>query len=111
MDCIMQITNWKLTNLSTGKTVPAHVPGDITDDLYRCGEIAAPYYGENYKQLGWIAETDFEYEGTFVLSEEACRSEDISLILKGIDTFAEVSVNDMPVCRTENMFVEYAEQI
>lgn len=111
MDCIMQITNWKLTNLSTGKTFPAHVPGDITDDLYRCGEIAAPYYGENYKQLGWIAETDFEYEGTFVLSEEACHSEDISLILKGIDTFAEVSINDMPVCRTENMFVEYAEQI
>lgn len=108
MEKRIQITQWKLTNLSTGKTVPAHVPGDITDDLYRAGEITEPYYAENYKQLGWIAETDFEYEGSFALSAQAVRCEDISLILKGIDTFAEVFVNDVPLCRTENMFVEYA---
>ena len=108
MENRIQITDWKLTNLSTGKTVPAHIPGDITDDLYRVGEIAEPYYGENYKQLGWIAETDFEYEGRFVLSEQTVRCEDISLILKGVDTFAEVFANDVPLCKTENMFVEYA---
>lgn len=105
------LTDWELHDPRTKKSVEAHVPGDITNDLYLAGEISDPYFGENYKQLDWIAKTDFDYTAVFELTQEQCESEDISLIAKGIDLFADIYVNDCPVCSTENMFVQYTPSV
>lgn len=105
------INAWRLRNVDTGETVQAHVPGDITRDLYLAGKISDPYYGDNYKQLDWIAKTNFEYQGEFTLTQQQYDCEDISIIAKGIDTFADIYINDQLVCATENMFVEYTPAI
>lgn len=104
-------TDWNLHNPHSGKSVQAHVPGDITNDLYLAGEIPDPYYGDNYKRLDWIAKTDFDYTAQFELTEQQCESEDISIVAKGIDIFADIYINDKPVCSTNNMFVEYTPNI
>lgn len=111
MESKILLTDWKLHNPLTQKSVEAHVPGDITNDLYLAGEIPDPYFGENYKQLDWIAKTDFEYTAEFELTREQYESEDISLIANGIDVFADIYVNEQHVCSTENMFVRYTPNV
>ena len=105
------IEQWHLQDLHSGKTFPASVPGDVTYDLFRAGEIADPYYGDNFKQLDWITKRDFEYSGEFVLSDEDCAAEDIAVIAKGIDTFADIYVNGTLLCTTNNMFMEYQPSV
>lgn len=105
------IQNWKLRDMVEEKTVDAHVPGDITYDLYQAGVIADPYFGENFKQLDWIAKRDFEYSGVFTLTAEDCCADDISVVAKGIDTFADIYINDTLVCSTKNMFLKYQPRI
>ena len=107
MDRKVLIQNWKLRDMTGGEIVDAHIPGDITYDLYQAGVIADPYYGDNFKQLDWIAKRDFEYSGVFTLTAEDCGAEDVSVIVKGIDTFADIYINDALVCSTNNMFMEY----
>ena len=63
----MQLQNWVLQvetenpYLDKAIYVAANVPGDITDDLYRAGIIADPYYGMNHNDLDWISHQDFTY--------------------------------------------------
>lgn len=105
------VKDWKLKNLTDGRVIEAHVPGDITQDLYEAGVICDPYYGLNFKEMDWIVKTDFEYSGIFVISAEDYVCEDISVIAKGIDTFSEIFINDIPVCVTDNMFREYSATV
>lgn len=107
MDKTIQIQNWKLTRLSDGSEFPAHVPGDITRDLYLAGKIPDPYYADNFKTLGWVAAEDFDYVGTFTLDESDLAHFEIALSVMGIDTFADISVNGKHICKTDNMFLAY----
>ena len=90
-----------------GKKIAARVPGDITLDLYQGGIVKNPYFGLNHKELHWIAEQDFVYETTFSLPEDIFLSEEILLEFDGIDTFAEILLNDVVLGNTENMFLKY----
>ena len=105
------LTHWELKDLTAGTVVKAHVPGDITYDLYQGGMIEDPYYGDNFKHLRWVAEHDFAYTATFMLTAEECAAEDVALIIKGIDTFADIYVNDAFVGSTDNMFKQYEPDI
>lgn len=107
----LEIKNWKLKDLTDGRTFEAHVPGDITYDMFAAGLIDDPYFGLNFKNLSWIADRDFEYSGTFTMPEDGAAYGDISLLADGIDTFAELFVNDIPVGKTENMFLAYSADI
>lgn len=98
--------NWRLYR-DDGMEVPAHVPGDITADLYRAGRIADPFFGLEHKKLGWILQTDFTYEASFDVDEDIWNCEDICLVFDGIDLFAEISLNGEPLGTTENMFLQY----
>ena len=111
MEQKIHIKDWKLKKLPDGYVVNAHVPGDITQDIYQAGLISDPRFGLNFKDLDWIVKSDFEYNGRFTLSAEDYAFEDISVIAKGIDTFSEIFINDILVCATNNMFMEYTPHI
>lgn len=107
MRTIKKILNWQLKDMIDGTVIPAHVPGDITADMYQAGLIEDPNYGMNHKQLSWITDRDFTYTGKFVITEEDYSYENIALVAKGIDTFADIYINGTHLCYTENMFLEY----
>lgn len=111
MEQRLEIKNWKLKNLTDGQTFDAHVPGDITYDLFTAGLITDPYFGLNFKKLSWIADQEFEYTGTFTMPADGFCYGDISILAEGVDTFADIFVNDVPICSTENMFLAYAPSI
>lgn len=86
----------------------ASVPGCVHTDLLAHGDIDDPFYGRNEKSLQWIGEKDWEYRKTFHINENVVSAvSNVWLVLEGVDTYATISVNGLPVVQTSNMFRTY----
>ena len=83
---------------------PAHVPGAVQTDLLENKLIPEPFYQDNETRLQWIGESDWEYQTTFDLDSAAVAHEHLDLVFDGLDTFAEVSLNDHAILTADNMF-------
>lgn len=82
----------------------AKMPGTVHTDLLAHGLIPDPYVGAPEAGLQWIGLADWEYRTTFQVSageRAAVRSE---LTFDGLDTFAEVFLNDEKVLDADNAF-------
>ena len=85
----------------------AAVPGDITDELLKNGLIEDIQYSDNYLKYLWINQVQWEYSCSFHVSREMLSQERLFLHFGGIDTFADIYVNDILLCQTEDMFLPY----
>src|SRR5579863_1071761 len=82
----------------------AQVPGVVQTDLLAARLIPDPFYGDNEARLQWIGLTDWEYHTTFEVDAATLQHEHVDLVFDGLDTFAEVFLNDQPVLTADNMF-------
>ena len=82
----------------------AQVPGVVQTDLLAGKIIPDPFYGDNEAQLQWIGLTDWEYRTTFQVDSATLGHQHVDLVFNGLDTFAEVFLNDQPVLTADNMF-------
>ena len=83
---------------------PAQVTGVVQTDLLRTKLIPDPFYRDNEARLQWIGLADWEYRTTFSLDGSTLAREHVDLVFEGLDTFADVYVNDNPVLHSDNMF-------
>ena len=83
---------------------PAQVPGVVQTDLLRDGLIPDPFYQDNDTRLQWIGLTDWEYRTTFQADAATMSHEHVDLVFDGLDTYADVYVNDQAVLHSDNMF-------
>jgi beta-mannosidase len=83
---------------------PAQVPGVVQTDLLHNNLIPDPFYQDNDTRLQWIGLTDWEYRTTFDADTAMIAHEHVDLVFEGLDTFADVYVNDQAVLHTDNMF-------
>ncbi len=97
---------WSVRNETHGEYA-AHVPGDITNDLFLCGKIPDPLFGVNFKELGFILDSDWEYNCAFTISDSEFSSERLELRFEGVDTFSEIFLNGKLVGATDNMYLRY----
>jgi beta-mannosidase len=81
--------------------MPAEVPGHVHDDLVRAGVIPDPFRRMNERGVQWVDETDWEYETTFAWDEAPG---DVVLRFEGLDTIAEVYLNDESLGTSDCMF-------
>jgi len=82
----------------------AQVPGVVQTDLLAARLIPNPFYGDNESHLQWIGLTDWEYRTTLQVDAATLAREHIDLVFDGLDTFAEVFLNDQRVLTADNMF-------
>jgi beta-mannosidase len=82
----------------------AQVPGVVQTDLQHDGLIPDPFSQDNDTRLQWIGLTDWEYRTTFDADAATMSHQHIDLVFDGLDTYAEVYVNDQPVLHADNMF-------
>lgn len=88
--------------------VPATVPGSVHTDLMSAGLIPDPYLDDNEAVLAWIGRCDWEYRTTIAWSlDDAAKHERHDLVFDGLDTVAEVRLNDHVVASTANMHRTY----
>ncbi|MGC2552638.1 MAG: hypothetical protein WA437_20420, partial [Candidatus Sulfotelmatobacter sp.] len=83
---------------------PAQVPGVVQTDLLNNKLIPDPFYGENEFHLQWIGLADWEYQTTFQVDSATLAHEHLDLVFDGLDTFADVYLNDQPILHADNMF-------
>ena len=82
----------------------AQVPGVVHTDLLRNGLIPDPFDRDNEFRLQWIGLTDWEYQTTFEVDAAALGHDHVDLVFDGLDTFADVYLNDQAILHAENMF-------
>ena len=84
--------------------ISAHVPGSVQTDLLAAGKIGDPFYRDNEAGLQWIGLADWDYRLVFNVDAATLKRDHVELVFDGLDTFADVSVNDKPVLSADNMF-------
>lgn len=80
--------------------IPARVPGSVHTDLLAAGLIDDPFLGDNEAAQRWIGQTDWIYETDFSWRSDGAERHD--LVFDGLDTVADVSLNDSPVLSSRN---------
>ncbi len=98
---------WQFKQTDDTNWMPAIVPGTVHTDLLDNDIIEDPYYRTNEKDLQWIDKTDWEYSCVFEVDKDFLNKEEIELTFKGLDTYAEVYLNDQLVLEADNMFREW----
>lgn len=95
--------------IESGKWFDADVPGTIHTDLLNNKLIDDPYYADNESKLNWVAEQDWIYKTEFSIDTE--KNINYYLVLNGIDTIADVYLNDKKILSCNNMFLKYEIQV
>lgn len=81
-----------------------YLPNTVLNALRENAAIDDPFYGTNEKHLQWLEKQDWIFEKHFDISSEIFEREQIDLILRGVDTYAKIYVNDSLILSADNMF-------
>lgn len=99
--------NWKLIQETTGNEYDAVVPGCVHTDLLNNNVIEDPFFRTNEKKQQWIDKEDWSYLSEFEVDEKLLTNESVELDFKGLDTYADVYLNDSLILKADNMFREW----
>lgn len=95
---------WSFCQVGKEQWHSAEVPGVVQTDLLRHGLIPDFYKGNNIDNVQWIEYEDWVYRRTITANDTLLRHGHLDLVFKGLDTFAEVYLNDSLLGRADNMF-------
>ena len=96
--------NWQFRQVGKQDWLSANVPGTVHTDLLTNHKIADPYYGTNKKDQQWIEKEDWEYKTTFDVSPDVFAMDQISIVFHGLDTYADIYLNNVLIQQANNMF-------
>jgi beta-mannosidase len=96
--------NWQFHQVGHENWYPAIVPGCVHSDLLKNKQIPDPFYRDNEKLVQWIETEDWEYHTSFSVEQNQLSQSNIELIFNGLDTYADVYLNDSLVLQANNMY-------
>ena len=99
------IGDWKFRSSRNNEWLSATVPGCVHTDLLENKIIPDPFYRENELAVQWIEEYDWEYKTSFSIPSELESYSNIDLHFEGLDTYADVYLNDTLLLKADNMFI------
>ncbi len=97
-------TNWTFKEMDGTHKGKATVPGTIHTDLIANKLIEDPFYRTNEEKIQWIDKKDWEYETTITINPTEFKKSNIFLNFAGLDTYADVYLNDKLILKADNMF-------
>ncbi len=95
---------WQFREVNKDTWHSATVPGVVHTDLLNNKLIDDPFYRDNEAKLQWIGKTDWEYQTTFNVAPAILERSNIDIVFEGLDTYANVFLNDQPLLNADNMF-------
>ena len=95
---------WQFRQARLNNWYPATVPGTVHTDLMANQIIEDPYFRLNERGVQWVDKEDWIYETRFQAGDELLARERIDLVFEGLDTYADVYLNDEKVLAADNMF-------
>src|SRR5678815_2409632 len=97
-------TGWQFREPGKETWYAATVPGTVHTDLLNNKLIEDPFFRDNEQRLQWIGKTDWEYQTTFHVTPEILARNNIELVFEGLDTYANVFLNESSLLNADNMF-------
>ena len=97
-----EIIDWQFNYKN--KWHKAKVPGNNFTDLLNHRFIEDPFYASNEKKIKWVIENDWTYRSTFTVKNTSLIKRNQILSFYGLDTYAEIYLNDSLILETNNMF-------
>ena len=102
---VMQIDGgWQFREVGKTDWYNATVPGCVHTDLLANKLIDDPFYRDNEKKQQWIDKRDWEYRTTFKVTPATLERRHVELVFAGLDTYAQVYLNEQLILRADNMF-------
>lgn len=103
----LNIPDWQFRQTGDIAWLPAEVPGCVHTDLLRNELIIDPLFGDNENKLQWIEQENWEYRTSFEVDESMLKYEKTELVFEGLDSYADVYLNDSLILHADNMFREW----
>jgi beta-mannosidase len=100
----LQTGLWEFRQANTPSWKPVKIPVSVHTALIQNKMIDDPYWRDNEEKLQWIEKEDWEFQTTFDVSPEVLAKKHVELIFKGLDTYAQIYLNDTLLLETDNMF-------
>ena len=94
---------WTLTQADTQQNYPAQVPGCAHMDLMAADVLPDLWWRDNEAKHNWVWHKDWTYSRSFDISEEMLQADALLLRCEGLDTLAQVFINDQAVLQADNM--------
>lgn len=101
------LSGWEFSRADEGIWRPATVPGTVHTDLLALKLIPDPFAGTNEKAVQWVDKKDWQYRKKWKLKKADLNFDVVELEFKGLDTYADVYLNDHLILQSVNMFVSH----
>ena len=103
--------SWKFQNPQNQKWYAATIPGSIHTDLLKNNIIPDPFFRSNESKLQWITERQWIYRLYFQPEKEIFNKKNKTLFFAGIDTYADIYLNEEKILSTNNMFHPWEKEV
>lgn len=98
---------WKLKRCDKSEITKGKVPGSVYTDLLRNKLMPDPYYKDNEEKVRELSYYDYEYSREFDISKDILCGDRILLVFEGIDTIADICLNDNLIEKCNNFHIKY----
>ena len=98
---------WSLVGMDAASrpiACEAKVPGDVHSALFAAGLMKDPFYGQNERDVQWVAKKDWTFKRQFEVDAEFLSHAKVVLRLEDCDTFADIYVNGVKVGAAHDRF-------
>lgn len=110
-DTVRLNSNWEFRSIGADEWMKAQVPGTVHTDLLNAQSIFNPFFGKQEASLQWIEKKDWEYRCLFTPDARLLERKNLELVFEGLDTHAEIYLNEQLLGRTNNMFRRFSFNI
>ncbi|WP_260607341.1 beta-mannosidase [Chitinophaga polysaccharea] len=105
------LSGWEFSRADEGIWRPATVPGTVHTDLLAQHLIPDPFVGTNEKAVQWVDKKDWQYRKRWHIKKQELSAEVIELEFKGLDTYADVYLNEHLILQSANMFISHTVNV
>lgn len=103
--------SWTLTAKALELHINADVPGTIYGALLNEKIIPDPFYRDNEDVVKPYMNHDYQYETDFHIEDEDLLTGKLNLVFNGLDTLADVYLNQALILKASNMHTRYCVDI
>ncbi|MDG1791113.1 MAG: glycoside hydrolase family 2 protein [Flavobacteriaceae bacterium] len=98
------LNHWKFSQKGDSIWKSATVPGTVQNDLINLGEIPHPFIDSNEDSIQWISKKNWTYKTQVSVTEETLLKSKHFIRFEGLDTYADIFLNDSLITKTNNAF-------
>jgi beta-mannosidase len=94
---------WKMREVNENHFLEAMIPGSVMSALLVNDRIEDPFWRTNEYEARELFRKDYEFQREFTVPKELYEKDRVELICYGLDTLAEIYINDILLAKTNNM--------